>query len=138
MHVSSRAGWADIRLLAPRAELRLLLTGGTTLIDGSKLSFLGEALRALLVMEMRGLTVRNVPHTCLSLSGIPECVACCSCTNASSTHDHYAPVCGCSQLLSSSPCSKTPANLPLGCSALRCEVRHSKAHTQTIIWEQSV
>lgn len=50
-------GWADIRLLAPRAELRLLLTGGSALIDGSKLSFLGEALRALLVMETRTLTV---------------------------------------------------------------------------------
>lgn len=61
MHLASSAGWADIRLLAPRAELRLLLTGGTTLIDGSKLSFLGEALRALLVMEMRGLTVSRAP-----------------------------------------------------------------------------
>ena len=54
------AGWADIRLLAPRAELRLLLTGNESLIDGSKLSFLGEALRALLVLEMRGLTVGDV------------------------------------------------------------------------------
>ncbi|KAJ9508288.1 hypothetical protein QJQ45_011794 [Haematococcus lacustris] len=53
-------GWADIRLLAPRAELRLLLTGNSCLIDGQKLSYLGEALRALLVLEMRGLTVRTV------------------------------------------------------------------------------
>ncbi|KAJ9510596.1 hypothetical protein QJQ45_027480 [Haematococcus lacustris] len=75
-------GWADIRLLAPRAELRLLLTGNSCLIDGQKLSYLGEALRALLVLEMRGLT-----------------------------------------LLSTLPCAKTPANLPVGCSALRCEVR---------------
>eukprot|EP00983_Pelagomonas_calceolata_P046317 1140104-Pelagomonas_calceolata.AAC.6 len=51
------SGWADIRLLAPRAELRLLLTGNSTLIDSSKLSFLGEAVRALLVLEMRGLTL---------------------------------------------------------------------------------
>jgi hypothetical protein len=51
------AGWADIRLLAPRAELRLLLTGSAALIDGQKLSYLGEALRALLVLEMRGLQV---------------------------------------------------------------------------------
>lgn len=26
-------GWADVRLLAPRAELRLLLCGGSDLID---------------------------------------------------------------------------------------------------------
>jgi len=53
----SPPGWADIRLLAPRAELRLLLTGNSSLIDSTRLSFLGEALRALLVLEMRGLTV---------------------------------------------------------------------------------
>ena len=51
------AGWSDLRLLAPRAELRLLLTGGSSLVDSHRLSFLGEALRALLVMETRSLTV---------------------------------------------------------------------------------
>jgi len=70
-------GWADIRLLAPRAELRLLLTGNSTLIDSSKLSFLGEAVRALLVLEMRGLTLiestqcskvpANLPEGCQAL-----------------------------------------------------------------------
>lgn len=48
-----------MRLLAPRAELRLLLTGGSGLVDSTRLSFLGEALRALLVMEARGLQVRR-------------------------------------------------------------------------------
>ncbi len=46
-----------MRLLAPRAELRLLLCGGSSLVDSTRLSFLGEALRALLVMEARGLQV---------------------------------------------------------------------------------
>ncbi len=51
------AGWSDIRLLAPRAELRLLLTGRSDLLDKDRLSYLGEALRAALVLEMRGLEV---------------------------------------------------------------------------------
>ena len=51
------SGWSDLRLLAPRAELRLLLTGNTSLVDSHRLSFLGEALRALLVIETRSLTV---------------------------------------------------------------------------------
>ncbi|KAG2446125.1 hypothetical protein HXX76_000723 [Chlamydomonas incerta] len=67
-------GWTDVRLLAPRAELRLLLTGGSGLVDSTRLSFLGEALRALLVMEARGLQLtartpldklpRNLPAGC--------------------------------------------------------------------------
>ncbi|KAG2498011.1 hypothetical protein HYH03_004269 [Edaphochlamys debaryana] len=67
-------GWTDVRLLAPRAELRLLLCGGSGLIDSVRLSFLGEALRGLLVMEARGLTLtgrtplealpRNLPPGC--------------------------------------------------------------------------
>lgn len=31
------AGWSDLRLLAPRAELRLLLAGTPHLIDGNRL-----------------------------------------------------------------------------------------------------
>lgn len=58
--LAQHAGWADIRLLAPRAELRLLLTGNASLIDSAKLSFLGEAVRAMLVLEMRGLTVSGL------------------------------------------------------------------------------
>lgn len=56
------AGWSDLRLLAPRAELRLLLCGGSSLIDSHKLSFLGEALRALLIMETRNVTVSARGH----------------------------------------------------------------------------
>ncbi|GLI68742.1 hypothetical protein VaNZ11_013233 [Volvox africanus] len=55
LRLLSYPGWSDVRLLAPRAELRLLLVGPAALIDSSRLSFLGEALRALLVMEVRGL-----------------------------------------------------------------------------------
>ncbi len=79
--VCVRAGWSDIRLLAPRAELRLLLTGDTTLIDSSRLSYLGEALRALLVFEMRGLVVRMCvvsmraagTHCCTDRQGTERC-----------------------------------------------------------------
>ncbi len=46
-----------MRLLAPRAELRLLVCGSSALIDPARLSFLGEALRALLVLEARTLQV---------------------------------------------------------------------------------
>lgn len=42
----------DVRLLAPRAELRLQVAGGSSMIDAGRLSYLGEALRALLVMEV--------------------------------------------------------------------------------------
>lgn len=56
---SAVPGWSDLRLLAPRAELRLLLCGGSSLIDSHKLSFLGEALRALLIMETRNTTLVN-------------------------------------------------------------------------------
>lgn len=59
------AGWSDLRLLAPRAELRLLLCGGSSLIDSHKLSFLGEALRAMLIMETRNATVSKAgPAVC--------------------------------------------------------------------------
>ncbi|GAX77467.1 hypothetical protein CEUSTIGMA_g4911.t1 [Chlamydomonas eustigma] len=50
---TSIPGWSDLRLLAPRAEVRLLLCGGSSLVDSHRLSFLGEALRALLVLETR-------------------------------------------------------------------------------------
>ncbi|EFJ44779.1 hypothetical protein VOLCADRAFT_121257 [Volvox carteri f. nagariensis] len=53
--LKSFPGWMDVRLLAPRAELRLLLVGTSSLIDARRLSSLGEALRALLVMEVRTL-----------------------------------------------------------------------------------
>ncbi|KAK9822214.1 hypothetical protein WJX81_006927 [Elliptochloris bilobata] len=46
-------GWEAVRLLAPRAELRLLATGRATLNDAQRLGHLGEALRALLVLEVR-------------------------------------------------------------------------------------
>lgn len=42
----------DVRLLAPRAELRLQVGGGSSMIDAGRLSYLGEALRALLVIEV--------------------------------------------------------------------------------------
>eukprot|EP00803_Ostreobium_quekettii_P001217 evm.model.scf_1457.3 EVM.evm.TU.scf_1457.3 scf_1457:18929-26380(+) len=50
-------GWEDVRLLAPKAELKLLVCGSASAIDAKRLSYLGEALRALLLMEMRLLTV---------------------------------------------------------------------------------
>jgi hypothetical protein len=43
----------EVRLLAPRAELRLQVAGGSSMIDAARLSYLGEALRALLVLEVR-------------------------------------------------------------------------------------
>lgn len=52
-HACMAAGWMDVRLLAPRAELRLQIAGGSSMIDSGRLSYLGEALRALLVMEVR-------------------------------------------------------------------------------------
>jgi hypothetical protein len=42
-----------VRLLAPRAELRVQIAGGSSMIDSGRLSYLGEALRALLVLEVR-------------------------------------------------------------------------------------
>ncbi|GMH36559.1 hypothetical protein BSKO_04427 [Bryopsis sp. KO-2023] len=53
-------GWEDVRLLAPKAELKLLVCGGATAIDAARLSYLGEALRALLLMEMRLLEVNSM------------------------------------------------------------------------------
>lgn len=52
--VCTCAGWMDVRLLAPRAELRLQIAGGSSMIDSGRLSYMGEALRALLVLEVRG------------------------------------------------------------------------------------
>eukprot|EP00879_Flechtneria_rotunda_P012691 GHRR01013252.1.p1 GENE.GHRR01013252.1~~GHRR01013252.1.p1 ORF type:complete len:386 (+),score=138.11 GHRR01013252.1:137-1294(+) len=46
-------GWMDVRLLAPRAELRLQVAGGSSIVDAGRLSYLGEAVRALLVLEAR-------------------------------------------------------------------------------------
>lgn len=51
----SHTGWMDVRLLAPRAELRVQVAGGSSMIDSGRLSYLGEALRALLVLEVRWL-----------------------------------------------------------------------------------
>lgn len=75
--LSSFPGWSDVRLLAPRAELRMLICGGSSLIDPARLSFLGEALRALLVLEARALQVlsleplakvpANLPAGCLAV-----------------------------------------------------------------------
>eukprot|EP00798_Chlamydomonas_sp_ICE-L_P000459 gene459-1865_t len=90
--VANVPGWSDIRLLAPRAELRLLLCGGSDLIESAKLSYMGEAMRALLVMEMRSV-----------------------------------------KLLTTTPSVKVPANLPDGCSALRCEVKTGSGRSATII-----
>lgn len=50
-------GWEKVLLLAPKAEVWLLICGGPPTIDAIRLSFLGEALRALLLTEMRSLTV---------------------------------------------------------------------------------
>ena len=50
-------GYADSRLLAPTAELRLLACGLSSLINAQSLGHLGETLRALLVTELRAATV---------------------------------------------------------------------------------
>ncbi|DBB17102.1 TPA: hypothetical protein ACH3X3_014184 [Trebouxia sp. C0006] len=55
--------WDSVRLLAPHAELRLLACGQASLIAPHRLSFLGEALRALLVLEVRQLTVTSQTPT---------------------------------------------------------------------------
>lgn len=52
-HDHHNTGWSDVRLLAPRAELRLQVAGGSSVVDTARLSYLGEALRALLVLEAR-------------------------------------------------------------------------------------
>ncbi|KAK9800299.1 hypothetical protein WJX73_007633 [Symbiochloris irregularis] len=57
--VAAVPGWDSVRLLAPHAELKLLACSQPTLIDAYRLSFLGEALRAVLVLEMRTLTVTS-------------------------------------------------------------------------------
>lgn len=69
-------GWADVRLLAPRAELRLLLCGRSAMIDAQRLSFLGEALRALLVMETRSLRLMATEPCLRAPAHLPPgCVA---------------------------------------------------------------
>ncbi|DBA79408.1 hypothetical protein WJX79_002219 [Trebouxia sp. C0005] len=55
--------WDSVRLLAPHAELRLLACGQASLIAPHRLSFLGEALRAMLVLEVRQLTVTSQTPT---------------------------------------------------------------------------
>ncbi|CAK0786305.1 hypothetical protein CVIRNUC_009518 [Coccomyxa viridis] len=56
-------GWENVRLLAPHAELRLLACGQSSLVDAQRLSYLGEALRALLVLEVRQLRLAG-RHPC--------------------------------------------------------------------------
>eukprot|EP00210_Caulerpa_lentillifera_P002749 g2628.t1 len=53
-------GWEEALLLAPKAELRVLICGDSSTINVTRLTALGEALRALLVIEMRTLTVTNI------------------------------------------------------------------------------
>jgi len=47
-------GWRNLWLMAPRSELFFSLCGGPGLLEVSRLSDLGEALRALLVLEVSG------------------------------------------------------------------------------------
>ncbi|KAK9814581.1 hypothetical protein WJX72_008178 [[Myrmecia] bisecta] len=69
-------GWAAVRLLAPHAELRLLACGQSLLIDAHRLSFLGQALRAMLVMELRLLSVIScVPCDRVPAHLPPGCMA---------------------------------------------------------------
>lgn len=56
-------GWQHVRLLAPCAELRLLAVGRANLLDVQRLSYLGEALRALLVVEARSLRLEGMTPT---------------------------------------------------------------------------
>lgn len=44
--LSGVAGWEDVRLMAPQAELRLLLCGVTSLIDPKRMGYL-SALKAI-------------------------------------------------------------------------------------------
>ncbi|PSC70291.1 AT-rich interactive domain-containing 4-like [Micractinium conductrix] len=53
-------GWRDVRLLAPNAELRLLLAGVSQVVNTESLRLFGEALRGLLAAEVRCLQVAAV------------------------------------------------------------------------------
>lgn len=52
--------WQNIRVLAPKAELRIRICGGSSSIERNRLSYLGKALRALLLTEMRNLEVISI------------------------------------------------------------------------------
>ena len=59
--------------------MRLLLTGSSSLIDTHKLGFLGEALRALLVLETRTATVTGsgpCPKTPMNLQAGSSAIRC--------------------------------------------------------------
>ncbi|KAL4422493.1 hypothetical protein ABPG75_008690 [Micractinium tetrahymenae] len=53
-------GYADLRLLAPNAELRLLLAGVSAMVNQHNLRPFGEALRGVLAAEARGLQVLSL------------------------------------------------------------------------------
>ncbi|KAL3134023.1 hypothetical protein ABBQ32_008457 [Trebouxia sp. C0010 RCD-2024] len=70
--------WDDVRLLAPHAELRLLACGQASLIQPNRLSYLGETLRAVLVLEVRQLTVLSQKPTQRIPAHLPSgCTAIC-------------------------------------------------------------
>lgn len=60
LFLPSPTGWSETQLMAPRAELRLQLTGGSALLDAARLAYLGEGLRSLLVIEARSAEVESV------------------------------------------------------------------------------
>ncbi|KAL3143576.1 hypothetical protein ABBQ38_002373 [Trebouxia sp. C0009 RCD-2024] len=70
--------WDDVRLLAPHAELRLLACGQASLIQPHRLSYLGETLRAVLVLEVQQLTVLSQKPTQRIPAHLPSgCTAIC-------------------------------------------------------------
>eukprot|EP00891_Asterochloris_glomerata_P001718 jgi/Astpho2/1718/Aster-04143 len=87
-------GWDDVRLLAPHAEMRLLCSGQSCLIDAHRLSYLGEALRALLVLEMRGLTVHNQQATERVPAHLPQGCTAVRCNVRSASGGHATVVLG--------------------------------------------
>jgi hypothetical protein len=60
-----------VQLLSPRAEVRLLLCGGTGLLKHARLQHIALALRSLLVLEMRDVQVSGAAR----LPAAPRCTA---------------------------------------------------------------
>ncbi len=134
-----------MRLLAPRAELRLLVTGGASLVQPARLGLLGEALRALLVMETRALTVRQPAHAGLARpltayvsladSLIVRAVQMYDSADCGQNADGF-PLAQSAllplptrlpQLLRAMPLARPPRKMPSGFTALRCELACSSA-----------
>ena len=102
-----------MQLLSPRAEVRLLLCGGSGLLKHARLQHIALALRSLLVLEMRDVqvggpgrlagaclpcpAVLHVPRPCISACSVPRAPAapragsaCCPSTPATPSYSTAA------------------------------------------------